>query len=37
MEQIRKEMNMNFRWLLGIFLTGFATTLGLMGRIAGLY
>jgi hypothetical protein len=35
--ELRKEMSTNFRWLLGITLGGFATTLGLMGRIAGLY
>jgi len=35
--ELRKEMATNFRWLLGIMLGGFATILGLMGRIAGLY
>jgi hypothetical protein len=31
--EIRREI----RWLLGVFLAGFASLLGLMGRIAGLY
>jgi len=35
--ELRKEMATSFRWLLGIMLGGFATIIGLMGRIAGLY
>lgn len=35
--EVRREASTHFRWLLGIFMTGFATLLGLMGRIAGLY
>ncbi|WP_342118568.1 hypothetical protein [Pseudoduganella sp. OTU4001] len=35
--EIRKEMSINFRWLLGIMLTGFTAILGILGRIGGLY
>ncbi|WP_342120841.1 hypothetical protein [Pseudoduganella sp. OTU4001] len=37
MDQGFAEMRREMRWLLGVFLAGFATILGLMGRIAGLY
>jgi len=35
--ELRKEISSNFRWLMGTFLTGFFTLLGLMGRLGGLY
>lgn len=37
MDQGFAELRRDMRWLLGVFLAGFATILGLMGRIAGLY
>lgn len=37
MERGFAELRRDFKWLLGLFLAGFATILGLMGRIAGLY
>lgn len=35
--ELRKEINSNFKWMMGTFLTGFFFLLGLMGRVAGLY
>lgn len=35
--ELRKEMNTNLRWILGIMLTGFTAILGMLGRIGGLY
>lgn len=37
MERNFAEIRRDLKWLLGLFLAGFATILGLMGRIAGLY
>lgn len=37
MDQGFAEIGRELRWQLGVFLAGFATLLGLMGRIAGLY
>lgn len=37
MDQGFAEIRRELRWQLGVFLAGFATLLGIMGRLAGLY